>query len=157
MAAMVAIIVWGTVAWYFGIPTSQSHSLIAGLTGGHRSAGQLRRHQRRGVDQGGVRHSFVHAAGLLSGWLNSKALDASAATWIARRLRASSVGLRWPRARAWRSCTARRTARNSEHLRAGHHVGHGRGAGRSNDPAHLASFFCALNMGLGTPSAASAS
>ncbi|WP_165054166.1 MULTISPECIES: inorganic phosphate transporter [unclassified Adlercreutzia] len=33
MAAMVAIIVWGTVAWYFGIPTSQSHSLIAGLTG----------------------------------------------------------------------------------------------------------------------------
>lgn len=32
MAAMVAIIVWGTVAWYFGIPTSQSHSLIAGLT-----------------------------------------------------------------------------------------------------------------------------
>ena len=33
MAAMVAIIVWGTVAWFFGIPTSQSHSLIAGLTG----------------------------------------------------------------------------------------------------------------------------
>ncbi len=33
MAAMVAIIVWGSVAWYFGIPTSQSHSLIAGLTG----------------------------------------------------------------------------------------------------------------------------
>ena len=32
-AAMVAIIVWGVVAWYFGIPTSQSHSLIAGLTG----------------------------------------------------------------------------------------------------------------------------
>lgn len=33
LAAMVAIIVWGAVAWYFGIPTSQSHSLIAGLTG----------------------------------------------------------------------------------------------------------------------------
>ncbi len=33
MAAMVAIIVWGSVAWYFGIPTSQSHSLIAGITG----------------------------------------------------------------------------------------------------------------------------
>lgn len=33
MAAMVAIIVWGVAAWYFGIPTSQSHSLIAGLTG----------------------------------------------------------------------------------------------------------------------------
>ncbi len=33
MAAMIAIIVWGATAWYFGIPTSQSHSLIAGLTG----------------------------------------------------------------------------------------------------------------------------
>lgn len=33
MGAMVAIIVWGAAAWLFGIPTSQSHSLIAGLTG----------------------------------------------------------------------------------------------------------------------------
>ena len=33
-AAMVAIIVWGAAAWWFGIPTSQSHSLIAGVTGG---------------------------------------------------------------------------------------------------------------------------
>jgi PiT family inorganic phosphate transporter len=32
-AAAVAIIVWGAVAWAFGIPTSQSHSLIAALTG----------------------------------------------------------------------------------------------------------------------------
>lgn len=32
-AAMIAIIVWGAAAWYFGIPTSQSHSLVAGLTG----------------------------------------------------------------------------------------------------------------------------
>ena len=33
MAAMVAIIVWGVAGWLFGIPTSQSHSLIAGITG----------------------------------------------------------------------------------------------------------------------------
>lgn len=32
-AAMVAIIVWAVVAWYFGIPTSESHALIAGLSG----------------------------------------------------------------------------------------------------------------------------
>jgi PiT family inorganic phosphate transporter len=32
-AAMLSIIVWGVAAWAFGIPTSQSHSLIAGLTG----------------------------------------------------------------------------------------------------------------------------
>jgi PiT family inorganic phosphate transporter len=33
MAAMVAIIVWSIVAWAFKIPSSQSHALIAGLTG----------------------------------------------------------------------------------------------------------------------------
>ena len=33
-AAMFAIVVWATGAWWFGIPTSESHSLIAGLTGG---------------------------------------------------------------------------------------------------------------------------
>lgn len=33
MSAMVAIIVWGAIGWMFGIPTSQSHSLIAGITG----------------------------------------------------------------------------------------------------------------------------
>lgn len=32
-AAMVAIIVWGLAGWAFGFPTSQSHSLVAGLTG----------------------------------------------------------------------------------------------------------------------------
>ena len=32
-AAMVAIIVWGVAAWAFGIPTSQRHSLLAGITG----------------------------------------------------------------------------------------------------------------------------
>ena len=32
-AAMVAIVVWGGVAWAFGIPTSESHALIAGVSG----------------------------------------------------------------------------------------------------------------------------
>ncbi len=32
-AAMAAIVIWATVAWKFGIPTSESHALIAGLTG----------------------------------------------------------------------------------------------------------------------------
>ncbi len=32
-AAMVAIVVWAVAAWVFGIPTSESHALIAGLTG----------------------------------------------------------------------------------------------------------------------------
>ena len=32
-AALVAIVAWATAAWWFGIPTSESHSLIAGLSG----------------------------------------------------------------------------------------------------------------------------
>lgn len=32
-AALVAIVVWATAAWAFGIPTSESHALIAGLSG----------------------------------------------------------------------------------------------------------------------------
>lgn len=32
-AAMAAIVLWAVGAWYFGIPTSESHALIAGLTG----------------------------------------------------------------------------------------------------------------------------
>lgn len=32
-AAMVAIIFWSTLAWRYGLPTSESHALVAGLTG----------------------------------------------------------------------------------------------------------------------------
>ena len=32
-AALFAIIIWAVAAWYFGIPTSESHALIAGLSG----------------------------------------------------------------------------------------------------------------------------
>lgn len=32
-AAMLTVIIWSTIAWVYGIPTSESHELIAGLTG----------------------------------------------------------------------------------------------------------------------------
>lgn len=32
-AAMVGIVIWSTAAWCFGIPTSESHALVAGLAG----------------------------------------------------------------------------------------------------------------------------
>ncbi|OGN96143.1 MAG: phosphate transporter [Chloroflexi bacterium RBG_13_51_18] len=38
-AAMLTIIVWSTVAWRWGIPTSESHELVAGLTGAGLAAG----------------------------------------------------------------------------------------------------------------------
>lgn len=31
--ALLSIIIWTTIAWYFGIPTSESHALIAGISG----------------------------------------------------------------------------------------------------------------------------
>lgn len=33
IAALLSIIIWAVTAWVFGIPTSESHALIAGLTG----------------------------------------------------------------------------------------------------------------------------
>lgn len=32
-AALTAIVLWSVAAWYFGIPTSESHALAAGITG----------------------------------------------------------------------------------------------------------------------------
>jgi len=32
-AAMIAIVVWATAAWWFGLPTSETHALVAGLAG----------------------------------------------------------------------------------------------------------------------------
>lgn len=32
-AAMAAIVLWAVLAWWFGIPTSESHALVAGVTG----------------------------------------------------------------------------------------------------------------------------
>ncbi len=34
LASMSAIVLWSIVTWYFGIPTSESHALIAGICGG---------------------------------------------------------------------------------------------------------------------------
>lgn len=40
-ASMFAIVVWAVAAWFFGIPTSESHALIAGLTGAAMAMGGL--------------------------------------------------------------------------------------------------------------------
>jgi len=32
-AAVMGIVVWSTIAWYYGLPTSESHGLVAGLAG----------------------------------------------------------------------------------------------------------------------------
>lgn len=46
-AAMAAIVLWAVLAWWFGIPTSESHALVSGVTGAavalHGSFGAIRR------------------------------------------------------------------------------------------------------------------
>lgn len=75
MAAMVAIIVWGTAAWYFGIPTSQSHSLIAGLTGA-----AIALQGGLGAINGGEWIKVIYGIllstllGFILGWVNSKVI-----------------------------------------------------------------------------------
>ena len=32
-AAMLAIVIWSTIAWRYGLPTSETHALVSGLTG----------------------------------------------------------------------------------------------------------------------------
>lgn len=59
-AALFAIVLWATLAWAFGIPTSESHALIAGLTGKRdRSSRQPRRRKRRGMDKGCIRYRYL--------------------------------------------------------------------------------------------------
>ncbi len=40
-ASLFAIVTWAVAAWWFGIPTSESHALIAGLTGAAMALGGL--------------------------------------------------------------------------------------------------------------------
>ena len=32
-AGMIGVVLWGVLAWFFGVPSSESHALVAGLTG----------------------------------------------------------------------------------------------------------------------------
>ena len=38
-SALIGVIFWSTLAWFFGLPTSESHGLIAGLTGAGLASG----------------------------------------------------------------------------------------------------------------------
>ncbi len=41
-SAMLAIVVWSSLAWKFGLPTSESHALVASLTGAGFAAGGIK-------------------------------------------------------------------------------------------------------------------
>jgi PiT family inorganic phosphate transporter len=77
-AALVAIVAWATAAWKFGIPTSESHALIAGLSGAaialHGGLGGIDGGEWMKVVYGLVLSSIL---GFVMGWLTVKAVELS--------------------------------------------------------------------------------
>ena len=72
-AAMCAVVIWATAAWAFGIPTSESHALLAGLMGAsvaiNRSFTQVDFSQWLKIGVGLVISTFT---GFLTGFVFSK-------------------------------------------------------------------------------------
>ncbi|NLH01721.1 MAG: inorganic phosphate transporter [Clostridiales bacterium] len=72
-AALFAIIIWAVAAWYFGIPTSESHALIAGLSGAaialHNGFGGINGHEWVKVLYGLVLSTFL---GFVTGFVFTK-------------------------------------------------------------------------------------
>lgn len=69
-AALFAIVIWATAAWWFGIPTSESHALIAGISGAaialHNGLSGLNGSEWIKVLYGLVLSTFL---GFLLGWI----------------------------------------------------------------------------------------
>ncbi len=82
-ASMLAILLWAVLAWRFGLPTSESHGLIAGLSGAALALGARSAHMNAGAWAKVVAGLFVSlAAGALAG--------CAAGSWLRRR-RCSAV------------------------------------------------------------------
>ena len=105
-AAMTAIVIWAIGAWAFGIPTSESHALIAGLTG----AAIALQGGLDGVNPSECCQPFSDSQSDL--WCAScSRLSVTALTEERQML--SSQKHRWPARRRWHSCTEPRTVRSS--------------------------------------------
>ncbi len=77
-AALLGIVIWATAAWRFGIPTSESHALIAGLSGAaialHGGSGGINLSEWVKVLYG---LAFSTLLGFLSGYLAAKGTEAA--------------------------------------------------------------------------------
>ena len=75
-SALIAIVLWSVIAWFFGIPTSESHSLIAGLSG----AGIALQHGISGINfeewkKVLIGLVIVNFLGFVSGFLITKLIE----------------------------------------------------------------------------------
>lgn len=68
-AAQIAIVSWAVGAWKFGIPTSESHALIAGLTGAALAGGGLETVSWEAWQKVLLGLGISSVLGFISGWL----------------------------------------------------------------------------------------
>ena len=77
-AALFAIVIWATAAWWFGIPTSESHALIAGISGAaialQGGMSGINGHEWMKVIYGLVLSTVL---GFVMGWVVVKAVEAA--------------------------------------------------------------------------------
>lgn len=75
-AAMSSIVIWAVAAWYFGIPTSESHALVAGLSGAaialNRSFNSINTSEITKVISGLFISTFI---GLILGWFTVRTVQ----------------------------------------------------------------------------------
>ncbi len=152
MAAMVAIIIWGATAWFFGIPTSQSHSLIAGLTGAaialQGGLGGINMGEWMKVIYGILLSTFM---GFTGGWLVSKLLTRLCENVDRRR---ADKAFRWAQVVAGASVSLMHGAQDGQKFMGIFvlAITLATGVGQADQmmlPVWLM-LFCAINMGTGT-------
>ncbi len=152
MAAMVSIIVWGATAWYFGIPTSQSHSLIAGLTG----AAIALQGSFDAINWGewvkvlyGIALSTL--LGFVLGWVNAKVI-----AWGFRKAdrSAAAAGFRWAQILSGAGVAFMHGAQDGQKFMSifilAITLATGLGQADSMELPIWLMLLCALNMGIGT-------
>ena len=91
-AAMMGIVLWSTAAWYYGLPTSESHGLVAGLTGAALATAGPEGLQWDGWKKVLIGIGFSTFLGFLIGLLFMIAI-----LWIARRSLPGTVRRRFGR------------------------------------------------------------
>lgn len=151
-AAMIAIIVWGAAAWWFGIPTSQSHSLIAGLTGAaialQGGFGAINGGEWRKVVYGILLSTLL---GFFLGWANSKIVGRVCRNMDRKR---TTKVFRWAQVASGAGVAFMHGAQDGQKFMSVFvlAITLATGVGQADQmvlPIWLM-FFCALNMGIGT-------
>ena len=151
-AAMIAIIVWGAAAWWFGIPTSQSHSLIADLTGA-----AIALQGGFGAINGGEWMKVVYGIllstllGFFLGWANSKIVGRVCRNMDRKR---TTKVFRWAQVASGAGVAFMHGAQDGQKFMSIFvlAITLATGVGQADQmvlPIWLM-FFCALNMGIGT-------